>query len=393
MVLINPCRHVIKMLCVGTTRRSSSPEHLILVHARCSASGGASGFRVPLLSEPVNFARFLTERGQGSQITMSTSIMLSGNGELASQRIPEISTQAERKGFDGLWFGETTLRDASILATIAAASTKKIPLGTSIVNVFTRTPSQLALMGATINEFSGGRFTLGLGVSTAAIVDSWHGQSFEKPVRRLEETVKLLRQYFSGERFSHQGAYSFPKNARLRLQPTPKIALAALNDYMIKKAAQLADRIILNLYPPDRMKHAISIIDATRERIGRKDRPTLSVMLYSIVVGDGEKGLDAAKDLVSFYASAPAYSALFSNLGYATEAKAMMEGWKAKDRDAVRRVVTRQMIDKLIVLGTLNDLRERVKLYHEVGVDDVFICPSPFGDYEANVNQVLQNYF
>ena len=341
----------------------------------------------------MNFARFLTKPRQGSQITMSTSIMLSGNGELSSQQFPEICTQAEQKGFDGLWFGETTLRDASVLATIAALSTKRVQLGTSIVNVFTRTPGQLAMMGTTINELSGGRFTLGLGVSTAAIVDNWHGQSFQKPVHRVEETVKLLRQYFSGERFSYQGAYSFPKSARLRLHTPPKIAVAALNDYMIKKAAHLADRIILNLYPPERMKHAISIIKAAHEGTGGKSRPILSVMLYAIVSGDSEKGLDAAKDLVSFYASAPPYSALFSSLGYVSEAKAMMEGWTAKDRDAVRRVVTRQMIDKLIVLGTIDDLRKRVKAYFEAGVDDVFICPSPFGNYEANVNEVLQHFF
>ena len=324
---------------------------------------------------------------------MSTSIMLSGNGDVSSLRIPEISRAAEQKGFGGVWFGETTLRDASVLATIAACSTRKIPLGTSIVNVFTRSASQLALLGATLNEFSGGRFTLGLGVSTAAIVESWHGQRFERPVQRLEETVKLLRQYFSGEKFSHQGTYYSPANARLRTKPPPKIALAALNDQMIKKAAQLGDRVILNLYPTDRIKHAISLIDEGCREAGGKGRPTLSVMLYSYVLGDDEKGLDAAKDLVSFYASAPAYSALFTNLGFASEAKAMMNAWKAKDRDAVKRSVSRQMVDKLEVLGTVRELRERVKEYHENGVDDLFISPSPFGDYEANVNEILNHYF
>jgi alkanesulfonate monooxygenase SsuD/methylene tetrahydromethanopterin reductase-like flavin-dependent oxidoreductase (luciferase family) len=124
-----------------------------------------------------------------------------------------------------------------------------------------------------------------------------------------------------------------------------------------------------------------------------KERPILSVMLYSYVLGDDSKGLDAAKDLISFYASAPAYSALFSSLGFVTEADAMMAAWKAKDRDAVKRSVSRQMIDKLAVLGTVRELRERVKEYHENGVDDVFISPSPFGDYEANVNEVLHHYF
>jgi probable F420-dependent oxidoreductase len=315
--------------------------------------------------------------------------MFSGNGDLSSQHISTLSSEAEKKGFDGLWFGETTLRDASVLATIAACSTKAIPLGTSIVNVFTRSPGQLALMASTINELSEGRFTLGLGVSTAAIVEKWHGQQFDRPVRRLEETVRLLRQYFSGERFSHQGEFYSPANARLRSNPAPKLALAALNDQMLRKAAVLSDRVILNLYPSDRIKHAIDLIN---QSTAGKPRPTVSVMLYAYVLGDDEAGLNAAKDLVTFYASAPAYSSLFANIGFAQEAKAMMEAWQSRDRDVVRRIVTRQMIDRLMVLGKVSDLRERVKIYQENGIDDVFISPSPFGDYEANVSEVLRNF-
>jgi probable F420-dependent oxidoreductase len=314
--------------------------------------------------------------------------MFSGNGDLSSRRIAELSSEAEKKGYGGLWFGETTLRDASILTAIAACSTRKIPLGTSIVNVFTRSPGQLALMASTINELSGGRFTLGLGVSTAAIVEKWHGQPFEKPVRRLDETVRLLRNYFSGERFSHQGSYYSPADARLKTKPAPKIALAALNDRMIGKAASLADRVILNLYPTDMIRHAVDLMGTA----AHGHRPILSVMLYAHVLGDDERGLNAGRDLVSFYASAPPYSSLFSSMGFAHEAKAMMEGWQSRDRDAVKRAVTREMIDRLMVIGKVRDLRERVKIYQENGVDDVFICPSPFGDYEANVSEILRNF-
>jgi len=314
--------------------------------------------------------------------------MFSGNGDLSSRRIAELSSEAEKKGYAGLWFGETTLRDASILTVIAACSTKKIALGTSIVNVFTRSPGQLALMASTINELSEGRFTLGLGVSTAAIVEKWHGQPFEKPVRRLDETVKLLRNYFSGEKFSHQGSYYSPIDARLKVRPAPKIALAALNDRMIGKAASLADRVILNLYPTDMIRHAVDLMGTAAHGRG----PILSVMLYAHVLGDDERGLNAGRDLVSFYASAPPYSSLFSSMGFAHEAKAMMEGWKSRDRDAVKRSVTRQMIDRIMVIGEVRDLRERVRIYQENGVDDVFICPSPFGDYEGNVTEILRNF-
>ena len=324
---------------------------------------------------------------------MSVSIMLSGNGELDSGKIADISSQAEKKGFDGFWIGETTLRDASVLATVAACATKTIQLGTSIVNVFTRTPGQLAMMGGTINELSGGRFTLGLGVSTPAIVEKWHGELFDKPIQRLDETIKLLRQYYSGERFSHKGAFYSPTNARLRINTAPKIALAALNDQMIKTAAALGDRVILNLYPTERIRHAVTLIDEGQRTPRGKIRPILSVMLYAYLLGNDEKGLDAAKDLVAFYASAPAYSTLFSSLGFVTEAKAMAEAWKSKDKESVKRTITRKMIDQTMVLGTVRDLRDRVKLYHEKGVDDVLISPSPFGDYEKNIHEVLDRFF
>jgi probable F420-dependent oxidoreductase len=323
---------------------------------------------------------------------MSTSLMLSGNGELSSTKVPGISCRAEEIGFDGLWFGETTLRDASVLATIASCSTKRIQIGTSIVNVFTRSPSQLALLASTLNEFSGGRFTLGLGVSTAAIVENWHGQRFENPVGRLDETVLLLRRYFSGEKFSYQGRYSSPQNAKLKVMPQPKIALAALNDRMIAKAAKLADRIILNLYPPRHVKHALSIVDETCRSEGGKSRPILSVMLYAYVLGGGDRGVEAGRDLVAFYASAPAYATLFSSMGYETESKAMTAAWQARDRDRVKGVVTVEMINALTVLGSIQDLKERVDQYHRAGIDDVFICPTPFGDYEANTQAVLEKY-
>ena len=232
-----------------------------------------------------------------------------------------------------------------------------------------------------------------MGVSTAAIVENWHGQRFEKPIRRLDETVLLLRQYFSGEKFSHEGLYSAPRGARLRMVGSqPKIALAALNDRMIAKSAKLADRIILNLYPPQRVAHAVSIIEDACRLTGNKPRPILSVMLYAYVSANRDRGAEAGRDLVAFYASAPAYATLFSSIGYEAESKTMVAAWKAKDRDGVKQAVTMQMVNALTVLGSIQELKERVEQFHKAGIDDVFICPTPFGDYEANIREILQKY-
>jgi len=323
---------------------------------------------------------------------MSVSLMLSGNGDLPPNHVGSVASTAEARGFSGVWFGETTLRDASVLATIATLSTEKIEIGTSIVNVFSRSAGQLALLASTLNELSRGRFTLGLGVSTTAIVENWHGLAFTQPIRRLEETVVLLRRYFSGEKFTYAGKIASPKNARMRIGMPPKIALAALNDGMVKKAALLADRVILNLYPATRIKHARSLIENEIQRSDKTKPPNLSVMLYADVFGDGEEGIDAGRELISFYASSPAYSNLFSTIGFKDEANAMQEAWKRKDKDSVKKNVARRMIDELMVIGGMSELGERVMSYHENGVDDVFICPSPFRRYEENVTEILKFY-
>jgi len=286
-----------------------------------------------------------------------------------------------------LWFGETTLRDASILTSIAATATTKIQLGTAILNIYTRTPSQLALLGSTLNEFSQGRFTLGLGVSTGAIVEAWHGVPFVSPMARMDETVRIIRLYYSGEKFSFRGKHSSPNGARLKTSFPPKIAIAALNDGMLRKAATIGDRIILNLYSVDRIKHATGIINDACKSAG-KTAPILSVMLYTQLTNINDN-LDPAKDLISFYASSPAYSLLFSNSGFSKEAKAMQEAWKKKDRTAVKSNVTEEMIKKFMLVGSMQNLRERIRQYHEAGVNDVFISPSPFGNYEETLNAVI----
>jgi alkanesulfonate monooxygenase SsuD/methylene tetrahydromethanopterin reductase-like flavin-dependent oxidoreductase (luciferase family) len=115
-------------------------------------------------------------------------------------------------------------------------------------------------------------------------------------------------------------------------------------------------------------------------------------MLFAYVLDDPDRGIEAGRDLVVFYGSAPAYASLFSKIGYGSQSRAMTAAWKEKDRDAVKRAVTAGMVNTFTVLGSIQDLRERVEEYHEAGIDDVFICPTPFGDYQANIEEILGKY-
>ncbi len=321
-----------------------------------------------------------------NEFTMSVSIMFSGNGDLQVKDVPSLSAKCEERGFKGIWFGETTIKDAGILSSLALLSTKSIEVGTSIVNVYTRSAGQLAMMASTLNEIGSGRFTLGVGASTPAIVSGWHGLKYERPLLRVEETVKLLKLYFSGQRFSHVGYFQSPSNARLRCSSPPKIAVAALNEKMVQLAAKIADMLILNLYPPIMIGEARKVISET----GRK--PRLSVMLYAYVLGEGERGFNISRDLIAFYSSSEAYVKLFKRAGFEQEADRAFRGWQARNRDAVRNAITEEMIKSLMVYGDIKTLRERVRAYQDEGVDNILVAPCPTGDYMENARLIIESF-
>lgn len=319
--------------------------------------------------------------------------MVSGNGDFPVREMLRISKQCEDNGFSGIWIGETTVRDASVMATLACLATEKIGVGTSIVNVYTRSPGQLAMMASTLNSLSNGRFTLGLGSSTEAIVSGWHGVAFQKPVQRVEEVVRLLRLYFSGERFGYKGENYSPSNARLRTSGRQMIALAALNRNMLSKASLLADKVVVNMYPPRMVGEALEVVNAAAGSRQDSTRPKLSVVLYSHVLGASEQALENAKELLAFYGSSQAYSKLFAHAGFSSEAHSMLEAWQRNDRVGAKTSATEQMIHDLLLLGDISTLVERLEEYRRAGVDEVIIAPFPFGEYIKNIHKVASTRF
>lgn len=320
---------------------------------------------------------------------MKIGIMFSGNADFTPAEAGELSKRAEERGLDGVWLGETTLRDAAVVAALVSASTRKIEVGTSIVNVYTRTPGQLAMMGATLNELSGGRFILGIGASTPAIVEGWHGAVYAQPLKRVEETVRLLRMYFSGERFGYDGTFFSPKNARLRAGKPPEIALAALNRRMTKLAARVADRLIFNLYPPQEIARAVNFVHK-EAMAAERTKPEVCVMLYSYVLDEGPEAMDFAKDLIGFYGSSDAYSKMFSAFGFSSEAGGMLAGWRERNREKVRASITPEMVHHLLAFGSIEALKEKLAQYEKAGVDNVLIAPSPFGDFLGNARKIIE---
>ena len=120
---------------------------------------------------------------------MKTSLGLSAYGRTGIKELTECVKAAEKLGVDAVWSAEAWGTDAVTSLAYLAGQTEKIRLGTGIMQISARAPSMTAMTALSLNEMSGGRFMLGLGVSGPQVVEGLHGVAYQAPLTRLRETV------------------------------------------------------------------------------------------------------------------------------------------------------------------------------------------------------------
>src|SRR5262245_53063929 len=107
--------------------------------------------------------------------------------------------EAENLGFDSVWTAEAYGSDAITPLAWIGALTKKIKLGTAIVQMPARTPAMTAMTAMTLDALSGGRFILGIGPSGPQVVEGWHGMPYGKPLQRTREYIEIVRKILARE--------------------------------------------------------------------------------------------------------------------------------------------------------------------------------------------------
>ena len=110
----------------------------------------------------------------------------------------EVARLAESLGYHRLWAAEAGTNDAFGLLTACAAATTRIGLGTGVLPIYTRTPSLMAQSAATLQDASGGRFTLGLGVSSPTVVERWNGVPYDRPLERIRAYTEVVTALLRG---------------------------------------------------------------------------------------------------------------------------------------------------------------------------------------------------
>lgn len=292
---------------------------------------------------------------------LRTAITLPGASDGVSA-VVALARHAEKAGYDDLWLADAGGLDALTLAAVLAQHTSRVRIGIAVVPAYTRTPAVLASTVATIAQLAPERFVLGIGTSSHAIIEGWHGLGLEQPLARMRETVQLLRVMLAGEKTDFSGETL--RSHGYRQQPTEggvPIYLAALRPRMLELAAGVGDGVILNLFPRRALPRIMEHIRGGALAAGKDPAAVEVVCRHQIAVtADPRATRELFRRMFASYYATPVYNRFLAWAGYEDVAHEIREGWAAGDRERTARAFTDELIDEIAIIGSREHCQRRV---------------------------------
>ncbi|MGH7295408.1 MAG: LLM class flavin-dependent oxidoreductase, partial [Polyangiaceae bacterium] len=212
---------------------------------------------------------------------------------------------ADELGYHSFWLPEAWGYEVFSLLTEMAVHTKRIGLGTGIINVYSRTPGLIAMSAATLDEISEGRFILGVGVSGKNVIEGFHGRPFDKPLSQVRDVVKVTRALLAGQKQSDAGAtIAQYRPFKLEMKPVRAsipIYVAALKQKAIEQIGECADGWIPTFWPYGKLSEGRAWIEAGAARAGRDASKIVTAPFTTALPLGGDGGTTMAKQIISFY--------------------------------------------------------------------------------------------
>ena len=271
---------------------------------------------------------------------------------LAAGDLPAYVRRVEELGYSSIWVPEVVGREPfSLLATVAAV-TQRLRLGTSIDSIWARDAVSMRVAAATLQELSGGRFILGLGVSHPHLAEKVHGHRYDRPLTRMQEYLAAYR----------SAPYRGPTYAP---DPEPPILLAALRARMLELAAAETAGAFPYLVTVDRVRWMRDQLDAA----GAAARPQLCVPLHTVLESDPQAARTTARTYLTPYLRTPNYQASWAEQGFSPE------DWQPPVSD--------RLVDAMVAWGDEAAIGARVHATRDAGADHVALIPiAPSGHTE-----------
>jgi alkanesulfonate monooxygenase SsuD/methylene tetrahydromethanopterin reductase-like flavin-dependent oxidoreductase (luciferase family) len=289
---------------------------------------------------------------------------------------------ADEAGYDSFWVPEAWGYEAFSLLTEMAHRTRRIKLGTGIVNVFSRGAGLLAMSAATLSEISDGRFILGLGTSGRRLVEDFHRAAYRRPLSHMRETIITVRRLLRGERISEgpmeNGApVSFALGVRRRHEIP--IYCGCLQPGAIEMVGELGDGWMPMFWSYHRIAEALAWLRRGAERAGRCVESITIAPFTAVVPSDNPHAEATVRRMIAFYVGAMGeqYHGALSRLGFADAADRVRMLWAENRWREAQAAVPDSVIEALTVTGDIGRCREQLALRHEYGIDlPILILPA-----------------
>ena len=312
---------------------------------------------------------------------------------LGYQGAGELALAAEEFGYAVALAPEGYRSDAASVLGLMAGRTRRIGLGSAVMQLPARPPGLTALTAATLHAMSGGRFRLGLGVSNPHVADGWYGARFEHPLGRTREYVDIVRRALAADPVEYRGRHyrlpgtpgpaAAPLHVLTELPGPPlPVYLAASGPMSLRLAGEIADGWLGVFTTPEALAEAVVELTAGRARAGRAlDGFEVLPSLPTAFADDLDSAVDLLRDHYVYLLGIGApeencYCALAVQLGFGQEAALVRARLTAGDRAGAAAAVPREFVDRTALAGPVRRVAERMQAYAGAGATTLGVMVS-----------------
>jgi F420-dependent oxidoreductase-like protein len=323
---------------------------------------------------------------------MKLGLQLGYWGAQPPENAPELIAAAEEAGFDAVFTAEAWGSDAYTPLAWWGSQTKRIRLGTSVVQLSARTPTACAMAALTLDHLSGGRHILGLGVSGPQVVEGWYGQRFPKPLARTREYIDIVRQVLRREApvasagphyplpVTGEGTTGLGKNLKPITHPRRPdlpIMLGAEGPKNVALAAEICDGWLPIFYSPRLGEMYNEWLDEGFARAGaRRSREDFEICATAniVITEDRAAALAAMKPYLALYMGGMGsedtnfHADVYRRMGYAEVVDDVTKLFRSDRKDEAAKVIPDELVDDAAIVGDIDYVRKQVAAWKAVGV-------------------------
>jgi F420-dependent oxidoreductase-like protein len=303
----------------------------------------------------------------------------------------------EKAGLDIVFVPEAYSYDAVSQLGYLAAVTERVQLASGIIQLYSRTPTLIAMTAAGIDFVSDGRFALGIGASGPQVIEGWHGVPYDAPLGRTRETIEICRAVWRRERLEYSGKhYQIPlpegqgtglgKALKLINHPVREripIIVAALGPKNVEMAAELAEGWEPIFYYPEKARDVWGpSLEAGRAKRDPALGPLDVIAQTALAIGDDVKGLiDLIRPVQALYIGGMGargrnfYNNMAVRYGYADEAAAIQDAYLSGRKKEAEALIPQELLENVSLIGPKSYVAERVAAMKESGVTTLNVAP------------------